>query len=399
MTDYGANAVATVRSDGAGDGFPHEATLLKKACETARVGGWHVDLESRRVFWTAMTRRLYEVPEDYVPDLTACLQFFPGEARRNLRQALERAGREGAAFDLELPFRTFAGRRRWVRCSGRAQAGGRRRGVWGTLQDLTEVKRLQDACALRAALLDGVEEAVLATDLAGRIVYANAAACRIWGQALPGRPVTEGGPENSGPIWPAEVLETTLERNEWCGTVDAPGPRGRSVTFACRTFLVSDGSGRPTGVAGTGRVLGASPSAAFSPATEPEAPAEAAGRRTIVVVDDEPGVRALAGGVLSRQGYRVWTAASGAECLDRIGGAEAPVDLLLTDVLMPDMNGVDLWNALAERFPHVQALFMSGYAAADLVALGIVVEDERCLQKPFSVKDLAARVQAMLAAD
>ena len=118
-----------------------------------------------------------------------------------------------------------------------------------------------------------------------------------------------------------------------------------------------------------------------------------------MVVDDEPGVRKLAGGILARRGYRVLTAASGTECLERVGGLDEPVALLVTDVLMPDMNGVALWRALAERFPRIQALFMSGYDASDLEALGIAVEAHRCLTKPFSIKDLAARVEAALADD
>lgn len=379
-------------------GLQADRVLLEKACEAARVGGWQADPETRRVFWTATARRLHEVPEDYLPDLEAALQFYPGEARRTLGRALERLEGEGIACDLELPFRTFAGRRRWVRVTGRARRfAGRCIGLWGLLQDLTATRRLREELDLRGELLDAVGEPLLAADLGGRITYANAAACRALGlprETLLGRVIADAGPDAAGRIRPAETLEATLRRGEGRGPVLLPGPDGRNVRLDCRTRLIHDGSGRPAGLV----CLGAGGPAA--PADRPSAPASANGTgavRTVVVVDDEPGVRKLAGGILGRRGFRVLTAASGGECLELVDGLEGPVQLLLTDVLMPDMNGVELWTALAERFPRIRALFMSGYDASDLAKLGIAVDAHRCLTKPFSIKDLAARVEAALA--
>ncbi len=129
------------------------------------------------------------------------------------------------------------------------------------------------------------------------------------------------------------------------------------------------------------------------------APAEAViprGRETILLVEDEPGILRVTRRMLERQGYQVLGAAGPAEAL-RLGGAHAGrIDLLLTDVVMPELHGPDLADRLRALRPGLRCLFMSGHPA-DLVAdQGVLGKDVHFLQKPFAAADLAAAVRQAL---
>jgi CheY-like chemotaxis protein len=95
-----------------------------------------------------------------------------------------------------------------------------------------------------------------------------------------------------------------------------------------------------------------------------------AGRVEILVVDDELGVRRLVCRMLAQGGYGTCEAADGAEALASLR-AGLPVDLVLSDVAMPQLNGVQLLEALSVSHPDLPVLLMSGYAVEDLVARGI----------------------------
>jgi CheY-like chemotaxis protein len=118
---------------------------------------------------------------------------------------------------------------------------------------------------------------------------------------------------------------------------------------------------------------------------------------TILVAEDEPAVRSLVEQVLRAAGYTVIAAVDGREALDLAGGL-ASIDLLLTDVMMPRLNGPELAAALREWRPDQRVLFMSGFTNDVLGARGITSPEVDLLKKPFAPNELVARVQEMLAA-
>jgi CheY-like chemotaxis protein len=99
---------------------------------------------------------------------------------------------------------------------------------------------------------------------------------------------------------------------------------------------------------------------------------------------------------LSGLGYHVLAAASPAEALVLATAQDGPIHLLLTDVVMPEMNGRELAAALQARVPGLRCLFMSGYTADVIAHRGVLDQGVRFIQKPFSVADLAAGVRAVL---
>jgi two-component system cell cycle sensor histidine kinase/response regulator CckA len=111
---------------------------------------------------------------------------------------------------------------------------------------------------------------------------------------------------------------------------------------------------------------------------------------TIAVVDDNPAILRLAAHVLRSQGYRVLEAGCGAEALDVAERHDKPVDLLLTDIDMPGMDGVSLSREVCERWPKTRVVFMSGGTTADSVG------GELFLSKPFALSELVAIVDDSL---
>jgi len=120
------------------------------------------------------------------------------------------------------------------------------------------------------------------------------------------------------------------------------------------------------------------------------------GNERILLVEDEATIRGLAADVLRRGGYAVVEAVDGCDALDRLRKDRTRFDLVLTDVLMPRMNGVELARALRTEEPELPVLFMSGYAEAMLEQDGGLPRDVDLLQKPFSPRSLRARVRAVL---
>jgi DNA-binding NtrC family response regulator len=89
-------------------------------------------------------------------------------------------------------------------------------------------------------------------------------------------------------------------------------------------------------------------------------------------------------------------ASSPAEAIDNAHAHAAGLDLLLTDLVMPDMTGRDLAELLLLSYPHLKCLYMSGYAENIIASHGILEEQYHFIQKPFSVRELSIRVQASL---
>jgi PAS domain S-box-containing protein len=120
------------------------------------------------------------------------------------------------------------------------------------------------------------------------------------------------------------------------------------------------------------------------------------GTETVLVVEDERDVRNLAVQVLRSCGYRVLAAPGGPEALQISQDFEDPIDLLLTDVVMPKMNGQELAAKLQEQRPAMQVLYMSGYADDAIMHHGILSAGAAFLSKPLTIEALTHKVRALL---
>jgi two-component system cell cycle sensor histidine kinase/response regulator CckA len=122
-----------------------------------------------------------------------------------------------------------------------------------------------------------------------------------------------------------------------------------------------------------------------------------AATETLLVVENETAIKMLVQMALERHGYVVLTAESGSEALRLAAEHPGPIDLLITDVVMPDLRGPELARRLVARRPGLATLFMSGYMddaiGEDTSSLPVPVD---FIQKPFSPSALAARVREML---
>lgn len=127
----------------------------------------------------------------------------------------------------------------------------------------------------------------------------------------------------------------------------------------------------------------------------PPGPDEAQAGATILLVEDEPAVRAIAARSLERSGFRVLQASGGAAALELMEGRGQP-DLVLTDLMMPGMGGAELARRLRERWPALPVLYMSGYSVEDLVLQGAIGSERTILQKPFTPDGLVRSVSAAL---
>ena len=123
-----------------------------------------------------------------------------------------------------------------------------------------------------------------------------------------------------------------------------------------------------------------------------------AGSETILLVEDLEMLRKLAVKTLTRHGYKVIQAENGRDALTKYEKLEGKIDLLVTDVVMPQMNGKQLYNRLLEINPNLRALFMSGYPEDAVGHHGILDQGTNFIQKPFHPRDLAIKVRQVLEA-
>jgi CheY-like chemotaxis protein len=138
-----------------------------------------------------------------------------------------------------------------------------------------------------------------------------------------------------------------------------------------------------------------------APAEERRAPGAApaardGGSETILLVEDEDAVRAIAREALTRRGYRVLEAADGPAALDTARRHAGTISLLLTDVVMPGLNGRELAELLVRDRPRLKVLFISGYTDDDVLHRGVSSDEVALLTKPFTPDTLCAEVRARL---
>ncbi len=123
---------------------------------------------------------------------------------------------------------------------------------------------------------------------------------------------------------------------------------------------------------------------------------ETQGNETILLVEDDEIVRNLVREVLKSYGYTVLEAASGSEALKICRNNEGIIDLLLTDVIMPEMSGGELARKVIDLCPDVKVMFMSGYTDDAMIRHNILSSDITFIQKPFNSPDLAHRIRKVL---
>ena len=119
--------------------------------------------------------------------------------------------------------------------------------------------------------------------------------------------------------------------------------------------------------------------------------------RTVLVVDDEPDVLRLVEAILSEQGYSVILAKGADSAIRTFERMPRKPDLILTDVVMPGMNGSDLADRVAALRPEMRVIYMSGYTDQSIVHHGLLAPEMALLQKPFSLSTLAHKLREALA--
>ncbi|MEP7362171.1 MAG: response regulator [Acidobacteriota bacterium] len=120
-------------------------------------------------------------------------------------------------------------------------------------------------------------------------------------------------------------------------------------------------------------------------------------KETILVVDDEDGIRALMGKVLTREGYEVIEASSGEEALEKARAYWGLIPMLVTDVVMPGMGGVELAGQLSLQRPETRVMFISGYTGQAALSSAQLSQGYEFLQKPFTLSAFLGKVRAVLA--
>ena len=117
---------------------------------------------------------------------------------------------------------------------------------------------------------------------------------------------------------------------------------------------------------------------------------------TILVVDDDPLVRSVVARMLTPQGFMVLEATDGEDAIVVASRHNAPIHLVLTDVVMPEMNGRDLFALLRGWYPPLRVLFMSGFTRGALAVRDLQSTNTGFIAKPFTVDALTREIRALL---
>jgi two-component system cell cycle sensor histidine kinase/response regulator CckA len=160
------------------------------------------------------------------------------------------------------------------------------------------------------------------------------------------------------------------------GTIEADSAIGRGSTFRVYLPRVDEAAEPWRAGAASGELPG--------------------GQGTVLLVEDDEAVRGLAVRILERLGYRLLVASHGAEALALAEGHDGPIDLLLTDVVMPGMSGRELANRLSPLHAGMAILYTSGYTEEVIAHHGVLEPGLRFLAKPYTPQSLGLAVQAAL---
>jgi CheY-like chemotaxis protein len=120
------------------------------------------------------------------------------------------------------------------------------------------------------------------------------------------------------------------------------------------------------------------------------------GSEVVLLVEDEPAILEMANMMLERMGYRVLSTGTPSQAISMARSFVGDIHLLMTDVVMPEMNGRDLAKNILSVYPDIKRLFMSGYTADVIAHQGVLDEGVHFIQKPFTMDDLAAKLREVL---
>lgn len=137
------------------DTIYHER-FLEDTQHAARIGSWEVNMARQTVTWSVGLRKIYEVASNYCPDFDSTMAFYPDESdRQKIKQAFQKAMKDGTVFHIALPITTAKGHRRWLSVVGKADlVDGTCIRVYGISQDITDTKRLTDLDHLERTILE-----------------------------------------------------------------------------------------------------------------------------------------------------------------------------------------------------------------------------------------------------
>ena len=132
------------------------------------------------------------------------------------------------------------------------------------------------------------------------------------------------------------------------------------------------------------------------PSSEEEERIPSGRGESVLVVEDEPAILEMAKNMLVLLGYTVLTAKTPSEAIELAEARKEEISLLITDVVMPEMNGRELAEAMQRINPGIKVLFMSGYTADVIAHRGVLNEGVHFIPKPFSIKELGLKVRDIL---
>jgi PAS domain S-box-containing protein len=223
----------------------HSRNLLAESERMSRLGGWEIDLATRKLTWTESVFELHELNQTRQPSLAEAIQFYSSASRPIIERAVQRAIEAGETFDVELQIITAKGRPCDVHAIGHADlARGR---VFGFIQDITERKRAEEQLHLQFSALSAAANAIVITNGQGRIEWVNPAFTRLTGyradEAVGNYPrVLKSG--QHAPGFYASMWATVLAGNVWHGELVNRRKDGRLYDEEMTITPVRDGEGR-----------------------------------------------------------------------------------------------------------------------------------------------------------
>ena len=162
--------------------------LLNKASNLARIGTWEVDLVHNKIYWSIITKEIYEVLPAFEPDFTNDINFYPeGENRDKIVNAISQTIKSGEIFDIELQILSAKGNKKWARAIGEAEfKSGQCIRVYGSIQDIDQRKKAEitgiQALEERNIILESIDDAFFAVDNNWIITYWNTRAEKMLGK-------------------------------------------------------------------------------------------------------------------------------------------------------------------------------------------------------------------------